>query len=83
MKVNGGFDQKFQTGPGHHQFPVFGGQQQQKEEEYQNGGDSLRFNYYPVPFLQANAKVLQAAEARHRRKIKINSKKNSNPLKLF
>lgn len=81
LKVNGGFDLNFQTG--HHQFPVFARQQQQQQKEkyaYQKGGDGLTAQYYPVPFFQPNAKVLQAAEARHRRKIKIKTKKNSSSL---
>ncbi|KAL8088530.1 uncharacterized protein LOC141697635 [Apium graveolens] len=84
--VNGGFGLNLQTGPrGLHQFPpVIGGTRQQKEEEeeeeeYHQKGT---FNCYPLPFLQANAKLVQAAEARHRRKIKINSKKNSISLRI-
>ncbi|KAK1388537.1 hypothetical protein POM88_016715 [Heracleum sosnowskyi] len=82
LKVNGGFDRNFQTG--HHQFPVFARQQQQQQQReeyaYQKGGEGRTPQYYPVSYFQANAKVLQAAEARHRRRIKIKTKKNSNSL---
>lgn len=82
QEVKGEFDLNFQTG--HHQFaklPVFARQQQQHDGyTHQQGGSSITFQYFPVPFFQANDKVLQAAEARHRRKIKINTKKISNSL---